>query len=324
MNKNSSILIKCTGGATAQLLALSNAIYISNKTGRSFKIKYYPYSTGTYWKFAIGDLLTEKEIETEGVTKGINAEALESGEYIKNFPLRQKRISYARIHQAIHFLRLDSKLRKIRGEIVVAGKRKNLDKINKKTNSVSGNFVPLIDKIVNKELSRRFMSANLPDPFDLNVVKREFVIHYRLGDMRKMPARNKEFGGHGVVDPITFKEILKLESFDMDRMVVKVVSDEPTIAKQLLEDVGIKSEIDGSSSNLWKDLRVIGSARVFIGSMSQFSLFGATITATNQGRVYLPSSIYGEGKMSDVVGNSGFNYFDYLYLPKGHDVFSIS
>ena len=324
MNKNSSILIKCTGGATAQLLALSNAIYISNKTGRSFRIKYYPYSTGTYWKFTIGDLLTEKEIENEGITKGLNTEGLESGQYIKNFPLRRKRISYARIHQVIHFLRLDSKLRKIRGEIVIAGKRKNLDKINQKTNSVSGNFVPLVDKLVNKELSKRFISANLPDPFDLSVIKREFVIHYRLGDMRKMPARNKEFGGHGVVDPMTFKEILKLESFDLDSMAVKVVSDEPIIAKQLLKDVGIDSEIDGSSSNLWDDLRVIGSARVFIGSMSQFSLFGATITATNQGSVYLPSSIYGEGKMSDLVGNSGFKYFDYLYLPKGHYVFSMS
>jgi hypothetical protein len=323
VNKNSSILIKCTGGATAQLLALSNAIYISNKTGRSFKIKYYPYSTGTYWTFAIGDLLTDEEIENEGTTKGLSTEGLKSGQFIKNFPSRQKRVSYERILQFIHFLRLDSKLRKIRREIVIGGKRKNLYKINHKTNSVSGNYVPLVDKLVNKELSKRFTSANLPDPFGLNAVKKEFVIHYRLGDMRKMPARNKVFGGHGVVDPVTFRQILKLENFDIDSMLVKVVSDEPIIAKQLLKDVGINSEIDETSSNLWKDLRVIGSAKVFIGSMSQFSLFGATITATNQGRVYLPSSIYGEGKMTDVISDVGFNYFDYLYLPKGHYVFSI-
>ena len=323
MNKTSSILVKCTGGTTAQLLALSNAIYISNKTGRSFKLKYYPHSTGTYWKFAIGDLLTKEETETEGVTRGLNTEDLESGEYIKDFPLRQKRISIARIHQLIHFLHLDSKLRKMRREIVIAGKRKNLDKIDKKIKSVSGNFVPLVDKIVNKELSKRFINANLPDPFGLNVEKKEFVIHYRLGDMRKMPARKNEFGGHGVVDPITFKEILELEKFDINKMVVKVVSDEPLIAKQLLTDVGINSEIDGASLNLWEDLRVIGSARVFIGSMSQFSLFGATITATNRGIVYLPSSVYGDGKMSDLIGDIGFKYFDYLYLPKGHRAFSI-
>ena len=54
--------VKIAGGATAQCLGLMNAIYASSKLGLPFKISYYPYSTGTYWPFAINFLLNESEI----------------------------------------------------------------------------------------------------------------------------------------------------------------------------------------------------------------------------------------------------------------------
>ena len=54
--------VKLTGGATAQCLGLMNAIYASNKLKMPFKVSYFPFSTGTYWPFAIGDLLQKGEI----------------------------------------------------------------------------------------------------------------------------------------------------------------------------------------------------------------------------------------------------------------------
>ena len=62
MAKSSFLHIKLAGGATAQLLGLMNAIYASDKLGLPFKMSYYPYSTGTYWPFAILHFLSDDEI----------------------------------------------------------------------------------------------------------------------------------------------------------------------------------------------------------------------------------------------------------------------
>ena len=39
------LTVKVAGGATAQCIGLMNAIYLRNKIGKQFKIKYFPYST---------------------------------------------------------------------------------------------------------------------------------------------------------------------------------------------------------------------------------------------------------------------------------------
>lgn len=321
MDKNVPIIVKCAGGATAQLLALSNAIYLSIKLNRPFKIKYYPYSTGTYWPFAIKELLEENELIEEGNTRGLETDGLKSGEYISNFPLRRNGISYERFLQAIHRLHLNELLNHLRGEVVIGGKRKNLEKVRARTSVVSGNFVPLIDNVVFTKLSDRFTRANLPNPFNTHDKKEEIVIHYRLGDMRKMPSRDPKMGGHGVVDPITFKKILELESIDTDTTSISLVSDEPGIAVKLLKDVGISATSESKKKSIWQDLQTISSAKIFIGSLSQFSLFGATICASNGGKLYLPSKIYGEGNLEDDLNISLFNYFEYNYLQPNHYLF---
>jgi len=321
MDKNVPIIVKCAGGATAQLLALSNAIYLSIKLNRPFKIKYYPYSTGTYWPFAIKELLEENELIEEGNTRGLETDGLKSGEYISNFPLRRNGISYERFLQAIHRLHLNELLNHLRGEVVIGGKRKNLEKVRARTSVVSGNFVPLIDNVVFTKLSDRFTSANLPNPFNTHDKKEEIVIHYRLGDMRKMPSRDPKMGGHGVVDPITFKKILELESIDTDTTSINLVSDEPGIAVKLLKDVGISATSESKKKSIWQDLQTISSAKIFIGSLSQFSFFGATICAFNGGKQYLPSKVYGLGNLEEDLNISLFNYFEYNYLQPNHYLF---
>jgi hypothetical protein len=321
MAKSNYLLIKCTGGATAQLLALGNSIYLSNKLNKSFKIKYYPYSTGTYWNFEIKNLLANTEILNDGVTRGLSSTDFISGQYIPDFPLRRSNFSYERLLQVIHKLRLDVPLRRLRREIVVGGKRKNLDRVKSNTLTVSGNFVPLFDNGVFSELSKRFSQAEIPNPFDKPEIKNEVVIHYRLGDMRKMPARDKEMGGHGIVDPETFKEILELVKFDFKKNTIRLVSDEPEIAIKVLKSIGIVTDTADVKPSLWQDLRTIASAKVFIGSMSQFSFFGAMLCAYHGGLSYIPSKIYGEGNIKDNLKIEQFKFFDYKYLPQEHYLF---
>jgi len=321
MAKNNPIIVKCAGGATAQLLALSNAIYLSTKLNRPFRMKYYPYSTGTYWPISIKELLEENELAEEVETSGLETDGLKSGEYIVDFRLKRKGLSRERFSQVVHRLHLNNLLNRLRGEIVIGGKSKNLEKVRDSTSVVSGNFVPLFDNDVFSKLSYRFTRANLPNPFNTNSKKAEVVIHFRLGDMRKMPSRDLKMGGHGVVNPITFKKILELENIDTKNTSIKLVSDEPKIAIQVLNDIGIIATSESEKSLIWQDLQTIASAKIFIGSLSQFSFFGATICALNGGKPYLPSKVYGVGNLEEDLNIGLFNYFEYDYLQSDHYLF---
>jgi hypothetical protein len=73
-----------------------NAIYASNKLGIPFKVSYSPFSTGTYWPFAIGDLLEADEIlNINTPTKGLDSsKEFEIGKIIQSHPLMSKKFSY--------------------------------------------------------------------------------------------------------------------------------------------------------------------------------------------------------------------------------------
>ena len=91
--------VKLSGGATAQCLGLMNAIYASNKLNIPFKVSYFPYSTGTYWPFAIGNLLEKEEVlNINSPTKGLgSSEEFEIGKIIQSHPLMSKKFSYEKI-----------------------------------------------------------------------------------------------------------------------------------------------------------------------------------------------------------------------------------
>lgn len=322
-NSRHPLLIKFSGGLTAQLLALMNAIYLSAKFNRPFTMRYFPFSTGTFWPLGIGELLNEGELDEVRNTRGVSFDQESTpGSYIPNFPLRRKGLSYERFLQMFHKLGLDVILRRFRREYVIGAQIRRLREVPKNAASVSGNFPPLLDALVLKELSKRVDNAKLPNPFKARGASHDVVIHYRLGDMRKMPSRNPQFGGHGIVDPDTFKEAVGMFSLDLGVIEVDLVSDEPEIAKRLLESSGFKKVRDLSTSNVWEDLATISSAKVFLGSQIQFSAFGAILCLNNGDLAVFPSSIYGEGDNSDNLGINGLLYFDYKYLKPNHWIFT--
>ena len=313
--------VKCTGGTTAQLLALSNAIYVSNRIGRPFKIKYFPFSTGTYWEFGISKLLEPEEIVPESIPRETEFDGLLNGVYINKFPISLKSFVRGNILKIIHRLGLNSTLRRMRGEFIIGGERKSLDSIKRNAKSISANFVPIVDEFVNREMSRRFAGAGIPNPYSKISRQNEVVVHFRLGDMRKLPQRVDGMGGHGVVSPQTFREILKLENVDLEKDQVTLVSDEPELASNVLLEVGISCKFSRLDPSIWDDLSAISQAKLFIGSMSQFSLFGGAICASNGGKVYIPSTEYGGRTLYHSIGIGEFNYFDYKYLPPEHWIF---
>lgn len=279
-------------------------------------------STGTYWKFAIADLLDVGEFENQEEVLNLESKTeIENGSLINLRSPEKNQLIRERLLRIFHYLKMDAKLRGLRHEIVIASKFENLNRIDNKTRGVTGNYLPVIDQEVIKNLSARFDRAKIPNPFVKLKEADEVVIHYRLGDMRKMLDRSKNFGGHGIVDPVTFAEILNLENISLTARI-KVVSDEPEVAQVFLRRQGIDSYFSSGTPSLWDDLKTIGNSKVFIGSMSQFSMFGAVICVANGGKAYLPSSVYGTGDLREYFGTTQFTYYNYKYLPSGHPIFN--
>ena len=207
------LLVKFAGGAAAQVLALMNAIYLKERHKKEFSLKYFPYSTGTYWPFAIDFLVKDEEVfSLAGETRGINSDAdLEIGKIIRSHPLASKTFSYEKVLSIISRLKLERLLQKFRGEHAIEGSLKNLERVTKKTKAISGGFVPLLNTNVSKEMDSRFKSAGKKSPFsksqrstDSNFV----VIHYRMGDKPAKFSHPSDFGGDGIVDPASFRAIL--------------------------------------------------------------------------------------------------------------------
>jgi len=293
-NLGSFFTVKIAGGATAQCIGLMNAIYLRNKNQKNFKIRYFPYSTGTYWPFAIKFLIKSDELLDESVdTRGLNdVENLQVGKIIRNHPLTSKKFSYEKVLSLIRKLGLERSLQRIRGEHAIVASLKNLNKVNKRAKAVSGGFVPIFDSKVNSEMDERFRSSGLDSPFSTGLgggERPEVVIHYRIGDKRAKFSHHQDFGGDGIVDPESFKEILLRENL-YDSKTVLVLSDEPKAAKLLLESVGIETRLNPNPGDIWNDLYLMSQAKVFIGSWSQVSQLATICVATNQGRSFYPST----------------------------------
>ena len=285
-------------------------------------MRYFSNSTGTYWPLEIEKLLQPFELESIISLKQIEVNNNTApGSYIEDFPLRKRKFHYYKFLRIIYSTRLDRLIRKIRGEYVIGGKIELLKRVPKSVKSVTGIFPPILDSAVITEMCKRIENAGHPNPFKNVDVKSNLVIHYRLGDMRKMPARNSRFGGHGVVDPLLFKEVIEKFKMREDNSNITVVSDEPEIAIKLLEEVGLQNLQATESNNPWENLKTIASARNFIGSLSQFSTFGAILCSLNCGRVFLPSSVYGKGSLNSDFGIDEFDYIEYKYLKSDHWIF---
>jgi len=316
--------VKIAGGATAQCLGLMNAIYSSNKLGIPFKISYYPYSTGTYWPFAIKFLLKEHEVLNLNLgTKGLtNTTELETGKIIKAHPLFRTGFSYEKFLSLIRHMRLESKLQLLRRELAIKNSQSRLMKINKFFNKISGGFAQINDPEVNKEMNLRFEKSKIKSPFAKVVADVDLtIIHYRLGDKRATPTQmqhTKDFNTDLIIDPSTYVEVLnQIKNVDKDNIFV--VSDEPQLAQKLLAGVGIIAKINSKGGSIWDDILFMSKAKIFIGTKSQVSQLVNICVENNGGKSYMLN--YSIESKSKQFNNT--IYLNSKFLNPNHEIYSL-
>ena len=314
--------VKIAGGATAQCLGLMNAIYASNKLNMPFKISYYPYSTGGYWPFAIGDLLDEIEIlDINKPTKGLVIKNnLEVGKIITNHPLMIKKFSYERLLSIIRKLKLESFLQFCRRELAILNSPTKLIKINKYYKSISGGFAQINEKHVNEELHRRFMQANKKSPFIKNGNQEKMVIiHYRLGDRKASGHHHIDFSSDLIIDPRSYADILN-KFGDIGLYNIYVVSDEPLLAQKLLAEVNIAAKVNSTAGNIWEDVFFMSQASIFIGSNSQVSQLVNICVENNGGKSYM-LNLLKKTKYDKFINTT---YLNSKFLRPEHEIYSLN
>jgi len=290
-NRKEKFLVKTAGGAAAQCLGLINAIYVGNKLGKSFKISHYPYSTGTYFPLAIQDLLSDIEIADLAVsTKGLEIQKEQvKGAVIQEHPLLNKEFSYEKFLSFLRKIGVYNFIKSFQGEAVIDFSRKRLEGISRDIKAISGGFIPIVDEKVMEELKKRFINSPLTSPFaTINNQSPDVVIHYRLGD-KKLSRQYSNLGIDGVVDPLTFRNLLAQEGL-LDSKSIYVISDEPLIAQDLLKSVGIPAKVMDTNGDIWADISLMAMAQVAICSWSQVSQLAAIFNIYNGGKVFYSDS----------------------------------
>jgi len=323
LKKNDPIEFKLAGGAAAQTLGLLNALYIKKKISREFRIRYFPHSTGTYWPFAIDFLLSDHEVSSKSAQiRGLmDDQTFTVGKIIRDHPLESRYFSYERLLKWLRGLRLEFVLRRLTGEIALEARPLRLELITKRTRRVSGGFVPMLNAEVLKELDSRFRAGrDEKSPFSSNPDTKEsyIAIHYRIGDKRAKFTHDKDFGGDGIFSPRGFERILS--QLDLPKLKVYVVSDEPTVAQSLLQEVGIEANLFEDKHDIWIDLFRLSQASVFIGSWSQVSQLAAICVANNGGTSFLPSTTQVGTKVYWNIPNTEF--FPPEFLDEIHPIYS--
>ena len=289
MAKQKFLHVKLSGGATAQCLGLMNGIYASNKLKIPFKVSYFPYSTGTYWPFAIADLLAKEEIlNTNTPTKGLDSsKEFEIGKIIQDHPLISKKISYEKILSILRYLNLEPGWQFFRRELAILASPKRIIDISHYYHSISGGFAAINELDVNESLHARFIKSGMPSPFGKTLAEKKLtVIHYRLGDKKATGHYPSEFNSDLIIHPDSYVDVLSKIS-DTNLKNVYVVSDEPELAQELLSSVKIKARIYSYSGNIWEDIYFMSQADIFIGSKSQVSQLANIFVEHNGGKSFM-------------------------------------
>jgi len=285
-------VVKTAGGAASQCLGLISAIYISERIGRPFVVKHFPYSTGGYYPLAISSLLEQDEVAaTPGHTRGLEiSNNLEVGKIIEEHPLLKKGLTYEKLLQLVRLMRLEIFIKRFRGEYSLNYSRKRLDRVPRRVRSISGGYFPFIDPNVNGKMNLRFKLAKILSPYDPTNTpgpKPDVVIHYRIGDKRTTFS-HPGIHGDGIVDPVSFREIL-VKNQALDSSEIYVISDEPSVAQELLASVGITAKLNPDRGDLWLDLCLMSRADLIICPWSMVSQFATTFLVDGKRKVYYPS-----------------------------------
>jgi hypothetical protein len=306
--------ILVAGGATSQLLGVALQLHYLEQ-GISLEIVYVHTKMSHTEGFIFQGVFKAEEIS---VTSRIE-------KYLPSLLLRYQ----SSISQVFDYIRpWVSNIRRKKNDsvdrILTVHVDNRIEKVatwNSVTGLIDGGIWPGIIGITVHSLQEFFSNSSLPNPFILTG-KTEFniSIHYRLGDMRTDPHWRKT---HGVLDPmIILQEVEKILGKEQAEIPIYVYSDEPAIAKLLLESVGMTDCVYIQPSDIWSDLRRMSNSAYFIGSFSTVSMVAAEIrTSQKLSSNQLPLNCR-KHKISQKLSNT--KYFEARLLPLRHWVYKIS
>lgn len=160
--------------------------------------------------------------------------------------------------------------------ILIDEKEINVVKWDHETGLLYGEiWAGIIGEVV-EELKEFFEGSTLENPFEATAdLQENIAIHYRLGDMRTDRFWRKS---HGVLDPTSIcEQVVGIQNASNMQLPIFVYSDEPKIAKLLLESVGLVECQYLEPLNIWADIKRMSSSIHFIGSFSTVSAVVAEI-----------------------------------------------
>jgi hypothetical protein len=319
---NDFFIVKSAGGIASQLMALVNAIYVSNLHSRPFKFVHFPYGTGVFYPFGISELLSVSEIlNTNMIHKGYEESLnLPVGKIVEQGPLQK--VSRERIYGSFRGGKIDTILRWwLRREWSVLADPKRLGKIPNKFLALSGGYPPVEVDSIHESLASRFRGSKLESPY-INakalVSNKEYLtIHYRIGDMRfkyKFPTDH----GAGIVSPTSFKFVLDTIQQE-ENLEVRVVSENPALARRLLEEEGVVATYSNETSSIWRDLSIMCGSKYLISPWSTVSVFAAFVRSSLGLKTFFPeSNIIGQKPKWNI---SKVSFYKPNYLKKEHWIY---
>lgn len=305
--------ILVAGGATSQLLGIALQLHYLEQ-GISLELVYVKTKMSHTEGFIFANNFKAKEVSLSS----------RIDKYLPHFLLRYQ----SSISQVInHVRKWVSILQRKKSDdaertltVLIDNQLENVATWNSMTGLVNGGIWPGIIGVTVGGLRELFSRLSLPNPFvPYDAAQNNISIHYRLGDMRTDPYWRRT---HGVLDPlIIFQQIEKILEIEPSAIPKFVFSDEPAIAKLLLESVGMNDCVYIQPSDIWSDLRQMSNSTYFVGSFSTVSMVAAEIrTSRNLSSNYLPLNCK-RHKVSKLLSNA--NYFEARQLPLRHWVYKI-
>lgn len=292
-----SVWISGTGGLATQLMTLSYGIWLQEHRGRKTLISFRDKGL-SYFPLVIKGLLMDFTFKVKSVSDSERKSKVDRPFIQFSSRIRDKLV--ASIKGATKFVAK-------RTSLVVSDhylSLETLEDVNARTLKVGGYNVDW--RVIINSWSRlsQIIDETQQENFMKDAGYEESVsIHWRLGDYHSNPIIDST---HGTVSPESILNCLETLSQTTKFQKVKVFSDSPQLAKELLGNVPFAKGIEYVQGEIWDCLYAMTRSRGFIGTNSGISGWAAiAISKCNpNSKVLLPDKWF---KNPPAGFNPGYN-----------------
>ena len=301
------IRIAIPGGLAGQIFGVASALWLANRTGQRVHVQFHDMGTNIS-KFSVLDLVESQTARSLNITHSIHgpwpppsSEVADKGAATSPNKLGSlaSRIFFA-IDQALgrsrprlsKLILTKLKLRDAQPGSLLVGYPSDLS-------VVEGSW---------QLLSQTIAESSYPN-FPRDAGARDGVaVHWRLGDYLE-----NDF--HGVIAWDSIADCLRTHG--LLEKEIKVFTDSPEMARELLESWAIRANYQVVSGSIWSDLFEMTRFRYFVGTNSQVSLLAAItlLKSRNTAAVFLPRPFFRSPKWKSFYAPPPFHTMKFRYYP---------